>query len=254
MEPLIGALVGLIIGLTGLGAGILMTPILIFFLKMPPSASVGAALIFSTLVKLLAGGIYLWRGQVAGRTLLALMAGGVPAALGGSWLLYRARWKGHEDTVTLALGLLILLAAGLEWRRGHAARPAPAPPQRPGVLALLAVPIGASVGFSSAGAGSLGTLALLRFTSLAPVQVIGTDLAFGLALSATGGLAHLLNGAADPALLGKLLAGGLAGSAAGARLANRLPGAKLRHSLLCALGALGAVLAARSVWAILRVV
>jgi len=55
-------------------------------------------------------------------------------------------------------------------------------------------------------------------------------------------------------LLGKLLAGGVAGSAAGARLANRLPGAKLRHYLLCALAALGAVLAARSAWAILRVV
>jgi hypothetical protein len=251
---LIGAFVGFVIGLTGLGAGILMTPILILGLKMPPSASVGAALIFSTVVKLFAGGVYLWRGQVSARTLLALVAGGVPGALGGSWLLYRAHWKGHEDTVTLTLGLLILLTTALEWRRGRKAHAGEAIRTRHGVLAMLAMPIGASVGFSSAGAGSLGTLALLRFTSLAPVRVVGTDILFGLALSATGGLAHLLSDGVDPMFLAKLLAGGLAGGLVGARLADKLPAATLRHWLVFALAALGFVLVARSAAGILRVV
>jgi hypothetical protein len=252
VEILIGAFVGFVIGLTGLGAGILMTPILILGLKMPPSASVGAALIFSTVVKLLAGGVYLWRGQVSGRTLLALLAGGVPGALGGSWLLYRAHWKGHEDTVTLALGLLILLTTTLEWRRGRKTHAGEAIQTRHGVLALLAIPIGASVGFSSAGAGSLGTLVLLRFTSLAPVRVVGTDILFGLALSATGGLAHLFSGTVDAAFLAKLLAGGLAGGLVGARLADKLPAAALRHWLVFALAALGLALIARSAAAIFR--
>lgn len=254
MEILIGAFVGFVIGLTGLGAGILMTPILILGLKMPPSASVGAALIFSTVVKLFAGGVYLWRGQVSWRTLAALVAGGVPGALGGSWLLYRAHWKGHEDTVTLALGLLILLTTALEWRRGRKAHAGQANETRHGLLAFVTIPIGASVGFSSAGAGSLGTLALMRFTSLAPVQVVGTDLLFGLALSATGGLAHVVSGAVDAMFIGKLLAGGLAGGLAGARLANRLPGAGLRHWLVIALAALGLLLAVRSAIVISRVV
>lgn len=254
MELLIGAFVGFVIGLTGLGAGILMTPILILGLRMPPSVSVGAALIFSTVVKLLAGGVYLWRGQVSWRTLGALVAGGVPGALGGSWLLYRAHWKGHEDTVTLALGMLILLTTALEWRRGRKAHSGVAIETRHGLLSLLTIPIGASVGFSSAGAGSLGTLALMRFTSLAPVQIVGTDLLFGLALSATGGLAHLLSGNVDSVFIAKLLAGGLVGGLAGARLANRLPGAKLRHWLVIALAALGLILVTRSAYAILRVV
>jgi uncharacterized protein len=254
MEILIGAFVGFVIGLTGLGAGILMTPILILGLRMAPSASVGAALIFSTVVKFFAGGVYLWRGQVAVRTLLALLAGGIPGALGGSWLLYRAHWKAHEDTVTLALGILILLTTTLEWRRGRNTHAGQVVRTRHGVLALLTFPIGASVGFSSAGAGSLGTLALLRFTSLAPVQVVGTDLLFGLALSATGGLAHVFSGAVDTIFLAKLLAGGLAGGLAGARLADKLPGAVLRHWLVLALAALGAVLIARSGVAILPVV
>lgn len=252
MEILIGAFVGFVIGLTGLGAGILMTPILILGLKMPPSASVGAALIFSTVVKVFAGGVYVWRGQVSGRTLLALLVGGVPGALGGSWLLYRAHWKGHEDTVTLALGLLILLTTTLEWRRGRRAHAGEAIQTRHGILALLAIPIGASVGFSSAGAGSLGTLALLRFTSLLPVRVVGTDILFGLALSATGGLAHLFSGTVDAAFLAKLLAGGLAGGLVGARLADKLPAAALRHWLVFALAALGLALIARSAATILR--
>jgi len=205
-------------------------------------------------VKLLAGGVYLWRGQVSVRTLLALVAGGVPGALGGSWLLYRAHWKGHEDTVTLALGLLILLTTTLEWRRGRKTHSGAAMGTRYGVLSLLTIPIGASVGFSSAGAGSLGTLALLRFTSLAPVQIVGTDLLFGLALSATGGLAHLFTGNVDSVFIAKLLLGGLVGGLAGARLANRLPGAKLRHWLVIALAALGLILVTRSAYAILRVV
>lgn len=254
MEILIGAFVGFVIGLTGLGAGILMTPILILGLRMPPSASVGAALIFSTVVKLFAGGVYLWRGQVSGRTLGALLAGGIPGALGGSWLLYRGHWKGHEDTVTLALGLLILLTTALEWRRGRKAHAGEAIRTRHGVLAMLAIPIGASVGFSSAGAGSLGTLALLRCTSLAPVRVVGTDILFGLALSATGALALLCSGTVDAMFLARLIAGGLAGGLVGARLADKLPGATLRHWLVFALAALGLVLAARSAVAVLRVI
>jgi uncharacterized protein len=254
VEILIGAFVGFVIGLTGLGAGILMTPILILGLRMPPSASVGAALVFSTVVKLFAGGVYLWRGQVSWRTLGVLVAGGVPGALGGSWLLYRAHWRGHEDTVTLALGLLILLTTTLEWRRGRKAHAGQAIETRHGLLALVTIPIGAAVGFSSAGAGSLGTLALMRFTALAPVRVVGTDLLFGLALSATGGLGHLVSGAVDAMFIGRLLGGGLAGGLAGARLADKLPAGALRHWLVIALAALGLVLVARSACAVFSVV
>jgi uncharacterized membrane protein YfcA len=90
------------------------------------------------------------------------------------------------------------------------------------------LPIGAEVGFSSSGAGALGTIALLGLTTLSTSQIVGTDLAFGLCLSLVGGGLHLLSQNLDAALLLKLLAGGLFGAISGSALAPRLPNQKLR--------------------------
>jgi uncharacterized membrane protein YfcA len=90
------------------------------------------------------------------------------------------------------------------------------------------LPIGAEVGFSSSGAGALGTIALLGLTTLSASQIVGTDLAFGLCLSLVGGGLHLLSQNLDAALLLKLLAGGMLGGIAGSALAPRLPNQKLR--------------------------
>lgn len=181
-----------------------------------------------------------------------MVAGGVPGAVGGLWLLYRAHWKGHEETVALALGLLILLAPTLEWRRWRNANGGQDRQTRYGLVARLTFPIGVSVGFSSAGAVSLGTLALLRFTALPPVQVVGTDILFGLALPASGGLAHVLSDGLDAVFLAKLLDRGLAGGMVGARLAGKLPAAALRHWLVITLAALSVVLVVRSAGAARR--
>jgi uncharacterized membrane protein YfcA len=106
-------------------------------------------------------------------------------------------------------------------------------------VAAVAVPIGAEVGFSSAGAGALGSLVLMNLTSLTPAQVVGTDLCFGLVVSSIGGAWHLSAGDYSFILLRGLALGGLAGVLLGAWLSSILPARPLRAALSVALFGLG---------------
>jgi uncharacterized membrane protein YfcA len=93
------------------------------------------------------------------------------------------------------------------------------------------LPIGAEVGFSSSGAGALGTLALLGLTPLDARRIVGTDLAFGLCLSLVGGTLHLSGASLDSALLINLVAGGILGALVGTGLASRIPVRTMRLAL-----------------------
>jgi uncharacterized membrane protein YfcA len=99
------------------------------------------------------------------------------------------------------------------------------------LLPWLMLPVGAEVGFSSAGAGALGSAALLALTPLAPAQVVGTDIAFGFLTSSLGSGAHWFVGAVDAPLLMHLVAGGLVGAALGTMLAGSVPKRPLRFAL-----------------------
>jgi uncharacterized protein len=111
------------------------------------------------------------------------------------------------------------------------------------LLPWFAFPIGAEVGFSSAGAGALGSLLLLALTPLTAAEVIGTDLCFGLGVSIVGGVIQLGAGNYDAALLLKLIAGGLCGAFTGSLLAGRIAQRPLRVGLLLVLMLLGCELA-----------
>jgi uncharacterized membrane protein YfcA len=106
----------------------------------------------------------------------------------------------------------------------------------------LTLPIGAEVGFSSAGAGALGALLLLTMTNLAAAEVVGTDLCFGLVLAFIGGGANAAQGTLDNAVLTKLMIGGVPGAILGAFLAGRVASGKLRRGLSVAMAILGASL------------
>jgi uncharacterized membrane protein YfcA len=110
-------------------------------------------------------------------------------------------------------------------------------------LAFVGLPIGLEVGFSSAGAGALGSLALMNLTKLAPAAVVGTDLTFGLVLNMIGGGIRAAMGDLDSAILTKLLIGGAVGAILGSLLAQRLPSKKLKFVLCLALVVLGGNLA-----------
>ena len=228
MAFLLGFLIAFAIGVTGVGAGTVTAPLLILALGLPPEVAVGTALLFGFLVKVPAGAVYLLRRQVDARALLRLLLGGVPGVLLGSLLL--TQLKGAKDLVLLLVGLTVVLSAGLGlWRglkgvgRGR---------ERPWLLPPAAFGIGLEVGFSSAGAGALGTLLLLHATRLSPQKVVGTDLLFGLVLALLGGGVHLAFGQVAPSLLLALASGGVAGGLLGALFATRLPKEPLRLVLL----------------------
>ena len=98
-------------------------------------------------------------------------------------------------------------------------------------VAAIMFPIGAEVGFSSAGAGALGTVALLSLTSLTAAQVVGTDLAFGLVIAVVGTGVHLIAGHYNSLLLAKLVAGGVVGGLVGSGAAPKIPNRSLRFAL-----------------------
>lgn len=243
MAFLLGFLIAFAIGVTGVGAGTVTAPLLILALGLPPEVAVGTALLFGFLAKIPAGGVYLLKGQVDGRALFRLLLGGVPGVLLGSLLL--AQLKGAKDLVLLLVGLTVVLSAGLGlWR---SLKGLPQGKERPHLLPPAAFGIGLEVGFSSAGAGALGTLLLFHATRLSPQKVVGTDLLFGLVLALLGGGVHLYFGQVDPGLLLALASGGVAGGLLGALFATRLPKEPLRVALLLWLLFIGSQLIYRGV-------
>lgn len=243
MAFILGLLIAFAIGVTGVGAGTVTAPLLILALGLSPEVAVGTALLFGFLVKVPAGAVYLLRRQVDPGTLLRLLLGGVPGAALGSLLL--AHLKGAKDLVLLLVGLTVVFSAGLGlWRSLKGAAQGR---ERPGLLPPAAFGIGLEVGFSSAGAGALGTLLLLYATRLSPQKVVGTDLLFGLLLALVGGGVHLYFGHLDPGLLPALASGGVLGALVGALLATRLPKKPLRLALLLWLLFIGGQLVYRGV-------
>ena len=247
MEILLGFAIAVLIGLTGVGGGVVTAPLLTLFLGVPAVESVGTALIFTAVVKCIAAPIYIVRRQVNFRILGVLLLGGLPGVVTGSLLLSRLNTAGHQGPLLGVLGCTVVLMAAINLYRLLAPRGKEQRREHHGWLALLALPIGAEVGFSSAGAGALGSLALMNFTSIPIGQVVGTDLLFGLGLSLTGGSISLKTGNYQGLLALKLAIGGLIGAYVGARLLSWLPSRPLRIALSLWLAAMGSQLCWRAI-------
>jgi uncharacterized membrane protein YfcA len=230
MEFLVGFLIALAIAMTGVGAGTVTAPTLILFLNMPLGIAVGTALVFSSVVKLIAAPIYWYRKQVNWRIFGYLVLGGLPGVIIGSLLLSKTFVHKYEGIVFAILGVTVILAAGRtflpEGRKTNGRTR-----DRSKWLPFIAAPIGLEVGFSSAGAGALGTAALMNLTPLSTAEVVGTDLFFGLALSVVGGGMHLALGQFDSATIIRLVIGGAFGAIIGAYAASRVPSRPLRYVL-----------------------
>ncbi|MBV9406534.1 MAG: sulfite exporter TauE/SafE family protein [Acidobacteriaceae bacterium] len=243
MEVLLGFVIALAISLTGVGAGSMTTPLLILLLRVPPATAVGTALMFGAIVKIASVPVYVFRRQVNIRVLRLLLAGGVPGVLLGAVLLDSLKRAAYSNVLYGLLGFLIVSTALFRLYRVFRPEPDSANRDRPRLLLSLALPIGAEVGFSSAGAGALGSLLLLSFTRLTTAEIVGTDLCFGLGLSLVGSVVQFGAGNYDSALLTKLVIGGLAGALTGSLLAGRIAQRPLRVALLLVLIALGCQLA-----------
>ncbi len=239
MEYLLGFLIAAAVGLTGVGAGSITAPVLILFFHLTPASSVGTALSFAAIIKFAVMPIYIRRKQIEYRTLLLLCAGGIPGVILGVYIIGRLNTRDYEHRIFLLLGLTILIVSLGNLYRSLRQRLITAPADHSRWLPALAAVIGGEVGFSSAGAGALGSLALLSLTKLTPAQVVGTDMLFGLVLSLLGGGLHFFSGHYDSSILLKLIAGGIPGAFAGASLSAILPPRPLRLALSVWLALLG---------------
>lgn len=236
MPYLIGFFIALFIALTGVGAGTITVPVLVLFLGVPASIAVGIGLTFSAVVRMILVPAQIARHNVAWRTLGTMLLGGVPGVLLGALLLGRLVTAGAQNTLNAILGA-ILVGTAL-WQIVYSFRPLEQITDRPGerrnrspLLSALMFLVGAEVGFSSAGAGALGSAALLSLTKLEPAQVVGTDIAFGFLVSLLGSSAHGFSVAQRPELLLQLVSGGIFGAVAGTLLSTRIPRRPLRFAL-----------------------
>lgn len=232
MQYLIGFIIATFIALTGVGAGTITVPLLILFLHVPAAVAVTVGLMYSAAVKLVLVPAQIMRRNVSWRVLGFMLAGGVPGVLIGSLVLKHFVDLGAERGVEGALGVILVFTATYQiifsFRSPNGRQEKP---DRAQILPLLMLPVGAEVGFSSAGAGALGSAALLSLTRLTPAQVVGTDIAFGFLISTIGSGAHWFAHTMNTDLLLHLVEGGAVGAALGTVLSTRVPKRPLKFAL-----------------------
>ena len=241
--------IGVVVGLTGMGGGALMTPVLVLFFNVPPLAAVSSDLVASAIMKPVGSVVHLRRGTVHLGLVKWLCIGSIPGAFSGV-LIARALGRGQEveDIIRLALGLALLLAAAgliaraymrlLEYARVRDGRAAPlpeGPPRislRPWPTVALGVLGGLVVGITSVGSGSLIIIALMAlYPTLTANELVGTDLVQAVPLVASAALGHLLFGNFQMDLTTSLLLGCVPGVWVGAHLSARAPGGLVRRAL-----------------------
>ncbi len=222
----IGFLIAVAVGLTGIGGGSFTVPALILLVGLPAGEAVGTAFVFAGVLRLLAAPFYLAGRQVHSRYFKLLVAGAVPGLVLGMIVLRLVAATANTAVLTIILGILLAASSSVSFfPRAQNPRFAH---KNSRWLPWLAFPIGLESGFSSAGAGALGTVLLLNFSEMAPAQVVGTDILFGLVLAIIGSAVHWSLGSISTPVLLQLLAGGVPGILFGCLLARRLPAQKLK--------------------------
>jgi uncharacterized membrane protein YfcA len=249
-QSLSGFAVGAIVGLTGVGGGALMTPLLVLLFGIHPATAVGTDLLHAAITK--TGGTYVHAkaGRVDWRITALLAAGSLPAAVATlAGLRYFTGGLGGSKIITVTLGVALLLTATALLTRTylrrlseiHMAPPAP----HPGFTVLTGVVLGFLVTVSSVGAGALGVTALFfLYPHLKAARIVGSDLAHAVPLTLVAGIGHWLFGSVDWNLLGSLLIGSLPGIYLGSHFAGRVPETLMRVLLAVMLLLVGAKLIA----------
>ncbi|MCK9200156.1 MAG: sulfite exporter TauE/SafE family protein [Gallionella sp.] len=238
-----GFLVGLIVGVTGVGGGSLMTPLLVLFFGVSPATAVGTDLLYASITKSLGGWVHGRNGSVDWKVVGLLSMGSFPAALITIALLkYLALdEKTLRGLVTSVLSVALLATATVLLLKDQIKKLARRRDGSvyelhhrylPGATIATGVIVGALVTISSIGAGVLGTVALLfLYPRMSPVKVVGTDIVHAVPLTAVAGMGHMALGTVDFVLLGSLLLGSLPGIYIGSHLSAKVPEKVLRPIL-----------------------
>ena len=237
-----GLIVGFTVGLTGMGGGALMTPILVLLFKVQPLAAVSSDLVASFVMKPIGSAVHLRRGTVNRDLVKWLVIGSVPCAFAGVFVLRLfGNGTGVQNHIKTALGFALVLACGSIVAKALISLRRTAADQKPFVIKPAAtVAIGALggliVGMTSVGSGSLIIVMLLvLYPSLSAKELVGTDLLQAVPLVGAASLGHVLFGDFKLGLTASLLIGSIPGVYLGARLSSRAPDSVIRPALVVVL-------------------
>ncbi|MBX6353050.1 MAG: sulfite exporter TauE/SafE family protein [Thermoflavifilum sp.] len=240
-----GLVVGLLIGLTGMGGGSVMTPMMIFLFHMHPTVAVGTDLVYSCITKI-AGAIQHIRQKTVDFKALGWMSvGSVPGALAGSLVVGYLQQRypiSHVDGIvgqTLG-GVYILIVLAMAWRwwwQTRRKQPVPEPVRVPRLaLAILGVTAGFVVGLTSVGSGALFISVIAMIYPIAAARLVGTDITEGVLVTGVAGAAHWAFGNVNLPMVASLLLGSVPGILIGSRLTIRVPEGLVRACLMIMLG------------------
>jgi uncharacterized protein len=249
MDPLVIAFgfgVGILIGLTGIGGGSLMTPLLVLFAGISPIVAIGTDLAYGAVTKTLGGWRHWRKGTVDLGVSMWLAVGSVPGALAGVWLLDRlhtAYGKSFEPALLTSIAVALIIVAvtilgralfmpKLVARERHSVEQTT---RTKVTAALIGAVLGLILGVTSVGSGALIGLALILVFQLTPHRVVGTDVFHAAILLWVAGCAHWVSGNVDFVLMGTILIGSLPGVWIGTQLIGSVPANVLRPALGCVL-------------------
>jgi len=246
-----GAAVGFAVGLTGVGGGSLMTPILLLF-GFPPQIAVGTDLLYASITK--SGGVFLHKrqGTIRWKIVITLFCGSIPASLVTVYFLNSIFTDSAQygEILTTSLGFMLILTALVLLFKSQLVNRSKAKDDSEALKTVqkhataitwvMGVALGVLVTLSSVGAGAFGAAVLLIiYPRMSAISIIGTDLAHAVPLTLVAGLGHLYLGNVDFYLLGSLLIGSLPAIYVGTKLGTRMPENLMQPILASTLLALG---------------
>lgn len=243
--------VGFLVGLTGVGGGSLMTPLLIFVFHVQPAVAVGTDLLFAAITKTSGIWAHARRRTVEWGAVGLLAAGSIPTALVTVYLMGKADAQNEviEQFITHGLGIALILTAASILFSSRMHRMGDSVRQRfpllrryrDAVTVAAGVSLGILVPVSSVGAGALGAAMLMfLYPRMPTIRIVGTDIAHAVPLTAVAGLGHMGLGNVDYSLLGALLLGSLPGIYVGSHIGAVLPERIMRPILASLLAIIGA--------------
>jgi uncharacterized protein len=251
LYSLSGFVVGVLVGLTGVAGGSLMTPMLVLLFGFHPSGAVGTDLLFASATKTVGSAVHGANRTIDWKITGRLASGSIPAAILSLLVLYGLGIKGDaaSKVITYTLGLaLILTAVCLIFRTrllAFAAErwPEPKPATTKRLTVVLGAVLGVLITLSSVGAGAIGvTVLVFLYPRMPTARIVGSDIVHAVPLTLIAGIGHLLLGTVDVGVLGQLLIGSVPGIILGSFLTTRIPDMALRPILAATLMLVGAKL------------
>jgi uncharacterized protein len=248
LYSLSGFAVGLLVGLTGVGGGSLMTPLLVLLFGIHPTTAVGTDLLYAAATKTVGTGVHGASGTVDWRIVGRLAAGSVPATIATLLVLAHVGVQSGRanHVITFVLGVaLIATAIAILFRRVildyFSRRGGAANPRRTATFTIvLGIILGVLVSLSSVGAGAIGvTVLLVLYPALPASRLVGSDIAHAVPLTLIAGFGHWLMGSVNILLLFSLLTGSIPGIIVGSLIATRMPDNILRPILASSLALVG---------------